>query len=178
MAQGIRRMALGTVVMLALYAGAASAQVVTAYADLRDKNGNVVGAADFRELEDGVLIVVRIKGLPPGLHGIHIHAVGKCEAPDFATAGGHFNPGNKKHGLKSNDGPHAGDLPNLYVTKSGSGRFETLDERITLSSGINTVFDPDGGALVIHAAADDNTTDPSGNSGDRIACGVLVKGKR
>ena len=170
--------AIGFLMMLAIYPRAASGQAVSGYADLRDKDGNVVAAADFREAEDGTLVMLRVKDMPPGLHGIHIHAVGKCEAPDFASAGGHFNPGSKKHGLKSSDGPHAGDLPNLYVTKSGTGRFDTVNDRITLSSGINTIFDPDGSALVIHAVADDNTTDPSGNSGDRIACGVIVKGRR
>jgi len=125
-----------------------------------------------------VLIVVRVRDLPPGLHAVHIHATGKCEAPQFTSAGGHFNPGNKKHGLRSGEGAHAGDLPNLYVARSGSGRFETLNDRITLSPGDNTVFDRDSSAIVIHAAGDDDVTDPTGNSGDRIACGVLVKGRR
>jgi Cu-Zn family superoxide dismutase len=101
--------------------------------------------------------------------------VGKCEGPAFTTAGGHFNPLNKKHGLKSADGPHAGDLPDIYVNKDGVGRYEALMESITLGSGETSVFDADGSAIVIHASADDNITDPSGNSGDRIACGVITK---
>jgi Cu-Zn family superoxide dismutase len=168
----------GSLVSLALCSGAAAPEGVTGFADLRDKNDDVVATADLRELDEGVLITIRMKNLPPGIHAVHIHAVAKCQGPDFASAGGHFNPGNKKHGLKNTDGPHAGDVPNLYVTKSGTGRFQTMNDRITLSSGINTVFDSDGSALVIHAAGDDDTTDPSGSSGDRIACGVLVKGPR
>jgi Cu-Zn family superoxide dismutase len=151
---------------------------VAACADLRDKNGNMVAAADLRETEDGTFIMMRIKDLPPGLHAVHIHAVGKCDAPDFTSAGGHLNPGNKKHGLKNSEGPHAGDLPNFYITNKGLGRFEALTDKMTLSSGVNSIFDADGGAIVIHAAGDDNVTDPAGGSGDRIACGVLVKGKR
>ena len=168
----------GTFISLALFSGAVSAQELTAFADLRDKNDNIVATADFRELEEGILITLRTKDMSPGIHAVHIHAVGKCEPPEFAAAGGHFNPGNKKHGLKNSDGPHAGDLPNLYVTKSGSGRFQTVNDRITLTSGVNTIFDSDGSALIIHAAGDDNVTDPSGSSGDRIACGVIVKGTR
>jgi superoxide dismutase, Cu-Zn family len=168
----------GTLLFLVFFSGPALSQAVTGFADLRDKDDNIVANADFRELDEGILITLHAKDMPPGIHAIHIHAVGKCEAPDFAAAGGHFNPGNKKHGLKNSEGPHAGDLPNLYVTKSGAGRFQTIDDRITLSSGVNTIFDGDGSALVIHAAGDDNVTDPSGSSGDRIACGVIVKGTR
>jgi superoxide dismutase, Cu-Zn family len=160
-----------------LFAHVARAQT-TGYADLRDKNGAIVGTADFRETEGLVHIMLRVRDLPPGLHAVHIHAIGKCEEPQFTSAGGHFNPGQKKHGLRNSQGPHAGDLPNLYVAKNGAGRFEMLSDKVTLSSGINTVFDPDGSAIVIHAAGDDDTSDPAGNSGDRIACGVLVKGRR
>jgi Cu-Zn family superoxide dismutase len=115
-----------------------------------------------------------VKGLTPGLHAVHVHAVGKCEGPAFTTAGGHFNPTQKKHGFKSPEGAHAGDLPNMLVAKDGAGRFEALDDAITLKAGPASVFDADGSALVIHAGADDYVTDPAGNSGDRVACGVIV----
>jgi Cu-Zn family superoxide dismutase len=145
-----------------------------ATAELKDKDGKVVGHAMLREQSDGVLIRLEVAGLTPGLHGVHVHAVGKCDGPAFASAGGHFNPANKKHGLKSSDGPHAGDLPNMLVAKDGSGRFEALTDGITLRAGSLSVFDADGSAIVVHAGADDNMTDPAGNSGDRVACGVIV----
>ncbi|HYA28440.1 MAG TPA: superoxide dismutase family protein, partial [Acidobacteriota bacterium] len=145
-----------------------------ATAELKDKDGKVVGHAMLREQSDGVLIRLEVAGLTPGLHGVHVHAVGKCEGPAFASAGGHFNPANKKHGLKSSDGPHAGDLPNMLVAKDGSGRFEALTDAITLRAGSLSVFDADGSAIVVHAGADDNLTDPAGNSGDRVACGVIA----
>jgi Cu-Zn family superoxide dismutase len=144
-------------------------------ADIKNAQGNTVGTASLRETKNGLLIIVDAKGLPPGLHAVHIHAVGKCESPAFTSAGGHFNPLNKKHGLKNPDGPHAGDLPDLYVNKDGVGRYEALMESVTLGAGETSVFDADGSAIVIHATADDNMTDPAGNSGDRIACGVITK---
>ena len=146
-----------------------------ARADIKNAEGKSVGSAGLRETQDGVLITVNVTGVPQGLHAVHIHAVGKCEGPAFTSAGGHFNPLNKKHGLKSADGPHAGDLPDMYVNKDGVGRYEALMESITLGGGETSVFDADGSAIVIHASADDNMTDPSGNSGDRIACGVITK---
>jgi Cu-Zn family superoxide dismutase len=144
-------------------------------ADIKNAQGNTVGTASLRETKNGLLIIVDAKGLPPGLHAVHIHAVGKCESSAFTSAGGHFNPLNKKHGLKNPDGPHAGDLPDLYVNKDGVGRYEALMESVTLGAGETSVFDADGSAIVIHATADDNMTDPAGNSGDRIACGVITK---
>jgi Cu-Zn family superoxide dismutase len=146
-----------------------------ARADIKNAQGNTVGTASFRETKDGLLIMVNVKGLPEGLHAVHIHAVGKCESPAFASAGGHFNPLNKKHGLRNPDGPHAGDLPDLYVNNDGVGRYEALLESMTLGSGQTSIFDSDGSAIVIHSTADDNMTDPAGNSGDRIACGVITK---
>ena len=145
-----------------------------ASAELKDKDGRMVGTATFREAAGGVVIAVEVKGVSPGLHAIHVHAVGKCEGPAFTSAGGHFNPAQRKHGLKSPDGPHAGDLPNMYVAKDGSGRFEALTDQIALKTGERaSVFDSDGSALVIHAGVDDYTTDPTGNAGDRAACGVI-----
>ncbi len=145
-----------------------------ASAELKDKDGKVVATAMLSERPGGVLVRVEAKGLAPGLHAIHVHAVGKCEGPAFTSAGGHFNPAGKKHGLKSPDGPHAGDLPNMLVAKDGSGRFEALTDAITLRSGPLSVFDADGSALMIHAGVDDNVTDPTGNAGDRAACGLIV----
>jgi len=145
-----------------------------ATAELKDKDGKTVGRGVFHEVSDGVLVRLEVKGLTPGLHAVHVHAVGKCEAPGFTTAGGHFNPLQKKHGFKSPDGAHAGDLPNMLVAKDGSGRFEALTDAMTLKAGPASVFDADGSALVIHAGADDYVTDPAGNSGDRVACGVIV----
>src|SRR4029079_16342378 len=112
-----------------------------ATAELKDKDGKTVGSASFREAPDGVLVRLDVKGLTPGLHAVHVHAVGKCEGPAFTTAGGHFNPTQKKHGLRSADGAHAGDMPNMYVAKDGSGRFEVLNDSITLKAGERSVFD-------------------------------------
>ena len=144
-------------------------------ADVKYAQGNTVGTASLSETKEGLLIIVNAKGLPEGLHAVHIHAVGKCEAPAFTSAGGHFNPLDKKHGLSNPEGPHAGDLPDMYVNKDGVGRYEALMESVTLGAGKTSVFDADGSTIVIHATADDNVTDPAGNSGDRIACGVITK---
>jgi Cu-Zn family superoxide dismutase len=143
-------------------------------AELKDKDGKTVGSATLTEAQGGVAVHVDVRGISPGLHAVHVHAVGKCEAPAFTSAGGHFNPAQKKHGLKNADGPHAGDMPNMYVGKDGTGRFEVLTDNFTLRGGERSLFDGDGSALVIHAGVDDYTTDPTGNAGDRIACGVIT----
>ena len=106
-----------------------------ATADLKDKDGQTVGKAVLRDTAGGVLVRLEVKGLTPGLHAVHVHAVGKCEGPAFTSAGGHFNPRQRKHGLKSPEGAHAGDLPNMLVTKDGSGRFESKTDTITLHAG-------------------------------------------
>ena len=128
----------------------------------------------LRQTKGGVVIALRLTALPRGLHAVHIHSTGKCEAPSFTSAGGHFNPLNMKHGLRNTDGPHAGDLWALYVNKDGVGCYEVLVQSISLGAGKLSVVDTDGKAIVVHAASDDNITDPSGNSGDRIACGVIL----
>jgi Cu-Zn family superoxide dismutase len=147
----------------------------TARAELRNAGGQVVATATFTQVGGAVRVLVEATGLPPGPKGVHIHAVGKCDPPDFTTAGSHFNPGGKEHGSLNPKGPHAGDLPNITVGQDGRGRMESTTEQVTLLSAPNSVFDADGSALVIHAAADDFKTDPTGNSGARIACGVIVK---
>jgi Cu-Zn family superoxide dismutase len=169
----------GTIFLLSYTANAlsytanASAQN-RARAEIKNAEGKTVGTVSLRETKDGLLIIVNAKGLPEGLHAVHIHSIGKCEGPAFTSAGGHFNPLNKKHGLKNPDGPHAGDLPDMYVNKDGVGRYEALLESMTLGSGETSIFDSDGSAIVIHATPDDNMTDPAGNAGDRIACGVIT----
>jgi Cu-Zn family superoxide dismutase len=166
-----------TLLSLLLFCSIAQAQT-TAHADLKNAEGKSVGSAELRDAKEGVLVILRVHDLSPGLHAVHIHAVGKCEGPQFTSAGGHFNPGQKKHGFKNSEGPHAGDLPDVLIVKNGSGRFEAVTDAVSLAAGGNSLFDQDGSAIVIHATADDNTTDPTGNSGDRIACGVIEKGKK
>jgi len=124
-----------------------------------------------------VRVEVAAVGLPPGVHGIHVHAVGKCDPPEFKAAGPHFNPAGRKHGLESPAGAHAGDLPNLTVGPDGKGTGVATAKGATLGTGPDGLFHEGGTALVIHAAADDMKTDPAGNSGARIACGVVERAK-
>jgi Cu-Zn family superoxide dismutase len=162
---------------LILGAGIASAQApaVTASATIADAMGKTVGTATLREVRGGVLIKVDLTGAPAGTHALHVHTTGKCEAPMFTTAGGHFAPGGTKHGLMAAEGPHAGDLPNIYVPADGKLSLEVLESDVTLSPGPRSLLDADGSAIVLHATADDYMTDPAGNAGGRIACGVVAK---
>ena len=147
----------------------------SASAELRRSTGQLAGVATLTQVSGNVRIVLEAKGLPPGPHAVHIHAVGKCDAPQFTSAGDHFNPEQKQHGMQNPQGPHAGDLPNLTIGADGTGRLETTTDRVTLGTGATSLFDQDGSALVVHAGPDDFKTDPTGNSGGRIACGVIVK---
>ena len=144
-------------------------------ANLKDKDGKEVGRATFIQTKEGLRVAVTGYRLPPGPHGIHIHAVGICQPPEFSSAGAHFDPTGKKHGLENPQGPHAGDLPNLMVAASGEGGIDITTKRVTLEAGPSSLFREGGTSLVIHANADDQKTDPSGNSGGRIACGVIVR---
>ena len=147
----------------------------SAKAELKNAQGQKVGNVSFKQALDGIDISLKVFNLPPGEHAFHIHTVGKCEPPDFKTAGGHLNPQNMKHGLKNPSGPHAGDLPNITVGKNGKGKAVLLNKRVTLTPGSNSLFHEGGTALIIHEKADDETTDPTGNAGNRIACGVIMK---
>jgi Cu-Zn family superoxide dismutase len=136
---------------------------------LINASGQTIGTVRAWQTAGGVTFRVIASGLPHGVHGVHVHAVGKCDPPDFASAGPHWNPTGKKHGMSNPAGPHAGDLPNVVVKANG-----VLGATLVLSAAsMSSLIDADGAALVIHAAADDNMTDPSGNSGARIACAVL-----
>ena len=147
----------------------------SARATLRDAQGKTLGEATLRESTAGVLLKVDLTGVPAGTHAFHIHTVGRCDPPDFMSAGGHFNPGMMKHGLMASGGPHAGDMPNVYVGADGKLSFEVLDTNVSLTSGAKSLFDADGSAVVLHATGDDYATDPAGNAGGRIACGVIMR---
>ena len=143
-----------------------------AEATMINAQGLPVGKAKIVESKKkGLSVSVSVKGMPKGEKGIHLHLVGQCEGPKFVSAGGHWNPHGKMHGRDNPEGAHAGDLPNIIISKKGRGtlKFEIVDMRL------HTFLDDDGGAIVLHAQSDDNRTDPSGNSGDRIACGVFVE---
>ena len=151
---------------------ASPAVAQSAKAQLKDQKGAEVGTVDLTQTPAGVMLRLSLKGLPGGERAFHIHAAGRCEPP-FTTAGGHFNPAGQKHGLLVGPG-HAGDMPNLHIPQSGDLSVEVVNAAITLEKGKpNSVFDNDGSAIVIHAKADDYKSDPAGNSGDRIACGVI-----
>jgi superoxide dismutase, Cu-Zn family len=157
------------------YAGNNGAKHASAV--LHDASGQVIGFARFTEDATGIVHVnVHVKGISSGLHGIHIHANGACDGttvPPFSSAGSHFNPSGAQHGLLNPNGPHAGDLPNLEVNVAGVGHLNAKTDHVTLSAGPISVFDANGSALIIHANPDDQITDPTGNSGGRIACGVI-----
>jgi Cu-Zn family superoxide dismutase len=159
--------------VLAAGVGLAFAQQA-AKADLKDAQGQSVGTVTLTDTPNGVLIHAALTNVPPGVHAFHIHQTGACEAP-FTTAGGHFNPAMKQHGMTNPMGMHAGDMPNIEVPAGGKLTFDVLDSGVTLAAGPNSVFDADGSAIVLHAGPDDYKTDPAGNAGARIACGIITR---
>ncbi len=154
---------------------AESPTAVKAQAGIKDAKGNTVGFAELIEVRAGIQLTLKVIGLPPGKHGVHVHAVGKCDPPDFMTAGAHYNPDTKKHGALSPEGPHAGDFPNLEVGGDGKGELIAFNPRLSLTPGAPLSILTNPTSIVIHEKEDDEKTDPSGNSGNRIACGVIAR---
>lgn len=152
-----------------------SEEILMLTVEMMDSDGNAIGTAELSEEDAGVKVALEVEGLEEGIHGIHFHETGMCEGPDFESAGGHFNPADAMHGMDNPDGPHAGDLPNIEASSDGTASQEFTAENVTLAIGEeNSLLKEGGTALVIHAGEDDQTTDPSGDSGDRIACGVVT----
>jgi Cu-Zn family superoxide dismutase len=143
--------------------------------EMKDGMGNSVGTAELSPAKTGVSIKLNLMNLPPGMHGIHVHAAAKCEGPAFTTAGGHLNPDMKHHGLDNPDGPHAGDMMNLTVGADGTAKTTIVAPGVTMGDDPHSIFSNGGTALVIHASQDDEKSDPAGNAGARIACGTITK---
>ncbi len=167
---------LALVAGLALATGATAQQM--AVAQLLNPEGQKVGIATLTQGQEGLTLVVHVRGLAPGLHALHLHSVGKADPPDFKSAGPHFNPYNKQHGTKNPHGPHAGDLPNLLVDADSVGTAVMKAAMVTLGEGVNSLFDADGTAVVIHEKVDDDnvqadSTNTAGNAGKRVVCGVI-----
>jgi len=146
----------------------------TATAEMKTPDGKSVGTVELEEMPTGLLITARLENLPEGTHGFHLHAVGRCDGPDFKSAGGHFNPTGDKHGLLVQGGPHAGDMPNIHVPASGEVTVEILNTVAIMDENAkHPLLDEDGASVMIHSGPDDYRSQPSGAAGRRIACGVI-----
>lgn len=165
-----RPIPLGLAASLVVGCAAVDVPVAAPPVSLINSSGQTVGTVTAAQTSGGVTLTISASGIPHGLHGLHVHAVGRCEPPSFETAGPHWSPSGREHGFNNPQGPHAGDLPNITASSGGVVRETVVLARTSLAQ----LADADGSALVIHASADDYMTDPSGNSGDRIACAVLA----
>lgn len=172
-----RSILMAATVLPILAASAIAQETRTATATLANANGAAVGTVTVRSAPNGVVIVAALTGIPAGTYAFHVHETGACDAPTFETAGGHFNPTGAEHGFDNEAGPHAGDLPNIHVPENGELTVEIFSTMLWLADGEEgNLLDPDGAAIVIHAMHDDHMTDPTGNAGDRMICGVLAEG--
>ena len=166
-----------SVAALALLAVPVHAQDAAATATLVDQSGNTLGTLSLVEMDGGVHISGELTGVPNGEHGFHIHETGVCDpATGFESAGAHFEPGTHLHGMENPEGPHAGDLLNVTADDDGNVAVDLHNASVSLGDGDSSLFDADGSAIVLHDDPDDYRTDPSGNSGDRYACGVVEAG--
>jgi Cu-Zn family superoxide dismutase len=158
-----------------MLSGCLEEEITALDVELYNATGDSLGVAKISEDTNGVKIELNLEGLPPGEHGVHIHEVGLCDAPDFKTAGNHFNPDDNEHGLMHPEGSHLGDLPNIIVEDDGTVVAELMAPEATLKEGKPSLFGKDGTAIIITEDPDDGMTQPTGDSGDRIACGVISK---
>jgi Cu-Zn family superoxide dismutase len=174
----IKRLLLLPMALLAicLVAGPLSAQSQQVSTTFVNADGKPIGTAMLRQTPSGVLIDINVSGLPPGAHAFHIHKSGKCDAPDFKSAGDHYNPTGAKHGFAAGREHHAGDMPNQFVQGDGVLQAQVLNPQVTLNPGKATLFDGDGSALIIHVGADDYASQPAGEAGNRLACAVIRPG--
>ncbi|WP_040979039.1 superoxide dismutase family protein [Oceanobacillus jeddahense] len=168
-----KRLLIISLLMLFLLSGCLLPHENSEMVEMYNADGDRVGTARLNETDGGVSVNVEVEGLSPGFHAIHVHEYGRCEAPDFSSSGSHFNPDGKDHGLLLTDGPHVGDLPNIEADESGNVQEELIIADATLKQGKNSLIANNGTSLIIHDGVDDGMSQPAGNSGDRIICGVL-----